>query len=450
VQLRLDSSRAETTLARLPQERSARAGSGWFIAQLGRNGEWRWARRLGPATSDAWFWGRKDATLAVDPAGNTWVTLVTDSLRAWGPSGVQVSLQRWDAEGRLQESRPLARGSVRVDQLSCGLNGELYFGGRYTDSIDFSLRPASVRLRTQKPGREETFVGRLLPGPAGEWALSSGPGFEMVALSPGPEGGLWVGGGLTQDTVRVPTLPAPTILTRVPGANYAGVVGRLDAQGTWRWAQRVGTSLRDDVLALATDPAGRLYLAGVFEDSTLTLATRPAATRLRNASNGQQLFVTQLTPAGQWLAARTLPAGMPSIPFALATGPAGQLYVGGELPHAFRFDTPAGPKPPTTDQPTFNMGFAACLPPGSNALESPLLQTVQPVRGKPRTKVRLQGAHLAGVSQVRVGGVAAVVAVESDEQLLVTVPAGAGPGPVRIDVVTPGGQATAPQPFRVR
>ena len=183
---RLDSSRAETTLVRLPQEDSPRDGSGWFIAQLGRDGEWRWARRLGTATPDAWAGGGKDAALAVDPAGHAWVTVVTDSLRAWGPSGVQVSLQRWDAEGRLQETRPLARGSLRVEHLSGGLNGELYFGGRYTDSASILVRPAYVRLRTHQPESDETFVGRLMPGQTGEWALSTGLGFEMMALSPGP------------------------------------------------------------------------------------------------------------------------------------------------------------------------------------------------------------------------------------------------------------------------
>ena len=193
-----------------------------------------------------------------------------------------------------------------------------------------------------------------------------------------------------------------------------------------------------------------MHLAGAFDDSTLTVDTRPAVTRLRHASGDQQLFVAQLAPAGQWLAARTLPVGLSSNPFAMATGPTGQLYVGGEMPYPFSFDTPAGTTSSMAEQPAFNMGVAASLPPWSSALALPALRALQPVRGRPGTQVRLQGAHLAGVSRVRVGGVAAGVVVESDEQLLVTVPAGAGPGPVRIDVVTPGGQATAPQQFRIR
>lgn len=450
VAFRLDSNRVETTLDPMTQEtNSGNTSTGWFIAQLDRNGEWRWARRVGPAAAGVWAWIGKDASLAVDPAGNAWVALVTDSLRAWGPSGVQVSLQRWDADGRLQESRPLARGDVRVSDLICGRDGELYFGGDFTDSTEFALHAAPVRLRIRRPEGWETFVGKLAPGPGGEWALSTGVGFEMTALAPAPEGGLWVGGSLEQDTVRLPTLPTPTVLTRVPGAVHAGVVGRLDAQGTWRWGQRVGTSRRDRVLALATDLTGNLHVAGSFEDTTLTVATRPVATQLRSPSS-QSVFLAQLSPAKQWLAARTLPANVSTFPFAMVPGPTGQLYVSGALDHSFLFDAPAGAQPFADGQVLCRTGFAACLNPLVSDPERPLLQTMRPSRGKPGTRVRLQGAHLGGVSQVRVGGVIAEMMVESDEQLVVTVPASAGPGAVRIDVVTPAGQARAPQPFRVR
>jgi len=78
------------------------------------------------------------------------------------------------------------------------------------------------------------------------------------------------------------------------------------------------------------------------------------------------------------------------------------------------------------------------------------LEEFKPGSGRPGTTVTLTGTGLRGASEVRFGeALAAFEPASSDTSLKATVPAGIGPGPVTLQVITPLGPARAANPFQI-
>ncbi|WP_147320965.1 IPT/TIG domain-containing protein [Hymenobacter lapidiphilus] len=222
----------------------------------------------------------------------------------------------------------------------------------------------------------------------------------------------------------------------------------LDTAGTWRWARRVDTSYPHEV-ALAADLAGRLHLAGIFQDS-LALATEPVATRLR-APDARRLFVAQLGATGHWLTARDVKAADYISPLAWAVGAAGQQYLGGSLGRdASQADSlPAAGPTALVAHGLFRTGYVTQLPLQGSGQQT-VLRQASPRWAAVGAWVMLQGTGLASVSQVRVGGITAELQVIYDQRLRVQVPAGAKPGSVRLEVSTPQGHTQLPHQLRIR
>jgi hypothetical protein len=78
---------------------------------------------------------------------------------------------------------------------------------------------------------------------------------------------------------------------------------------------------------------------------------------------------------------------------------------------------------------------------------TPLIKQFSPSSGAPGTEVTIDGESFTGAARVTFGGVPAKFTVDSYTEIRATVPAGARTG--KIDVITPGGEATSAQNFRV-
>lgn len=103
--------------------------------------------------------------------------------------------------------------------------------------------------------------------------------------------------------------------------------------------------------AIATDAAGRIYVAGVIGDATFP--TTPGAYQEAPTTATWQAFAARLDPSLQKLTASTLVAGL--YPSAIAAGPDGSMYLAGSspvpvvptTPGAFQPNAPQHSLPPT-------------------------------------------------------------------------------------------------------
>lgn len=468
---RLDSSRMETELINEAPDASTMVWKEtWFIAQAGPEGRWRWARHLGNTVSMA----DEGVSMAVDPAGNVWVAQLKEAGSAGGGSSPAVlaedwgqpqaytqlplSLAHYNIRGELLSSHPVAFRGSRPRQLVYSPAGALYLGGSLADSATFTSSQGLQRLLVRRPGTPETFVARLSLAGTVEWVRPTGPGWDVTALAPGPRGSVWVGGALGRDTTRL-TLVKGTGMLIAPDSGTAGAVGLLEADGSWRWAQPVGSSRYSRVTALASDDSGRLHVAGEFTDS-ISFNTRPPETRLRTRENPGR-FITQVSAGGEWLSQASLEQNITGGPVALAALPDGRVMVGGAFleaeAHFGKYRVPGYPAFDSVrtseiygPSPGYPTGFLARISPWGDSPKPPQAITLRPRRGQPGTRLTLTGSGLAGVASVKVGGVAAAVEIESAEKLTFTVPEGVAAGLVPVEVRTAGGQAQATQLLRVK
>ena len=90
-------------------------------------------------------------------------------------------------------------------------------------------------------------------------------------------------------------------------------------------------------------------------------------------------------------------------------------------------------------------GAAAIASPGAAAVPAPTIASFTPHEGAVGTVVTLAGSGFSGATRVSLGRAAATFTVVSDAQITLTVPAGAGSGP--ISVSTPGGSTVSAESF---
>lgn len=75
-------------------------------------------------------------------------------------------------------------------------------------------------------------------------------------------------------------------------------VAKMDAEGSWQWANKIGGIYEDNVAAIKVDADSKVYIAGSFSSTTISFGS----TTLTNTKKGyKDLFVAKLDSEGNWL-----------------------------------------------------------------------------------------------------------------------------------------------------
>lgn len=110
----------------------------------------------------------------------------------------------------------------------------------------------------------------------------------------------------------------------VSSSDVDAYVGKLDAQGTWRWVAPAAGMGRVYIGSVVVDATGNVYVGGSFTSPQLQLGART----LNNSSNQAEAFVAKLDAQGTWLWARRAGGtGSDGVSGLALRGPT--LYVGG-------------------------------------------------------------------------------------------------------------------------
>ncbi len=201
--------------------------------------------------------------------------------------------------------------------LTGEFSGSLYFGGETLDGGSSS----------------KLFIAKL--DSSGEHKFSAAHGDEKspqrgVSIAPTAAGGAVVAGGYEG------SLPLPS--------NKLTAVGKLDAftasfdaSGTASWAKSFGDGQLQQVLAVATDPSGRILLAGMSEGS-IDFGGGPLA-----SAGGTDLFVALLSGDGGHLYSRVVGRLGKQEATAVGFSSSGELVIGGQFVEAL--DWLATPQP---------------------------------------------------------------------------------------------------------
>jgi hypothetical protein len=276
-----------------------------FVVRLNVNGTVSYGTFLGGSGNDV------GNGIAVDTAGNAYVTGITSSTTAtWGP-GMTAGLDTtYNGSGdsfviKLTSTGTLSYGTFIGASLedsgasiSIDGSGNAYIAGHTTSSSGFPGIASGFDPTHNSPGFRDAFV--LKVGPAGAVIFSSyigGPADDFGTAIAVDGGGSAYVAGYTQSTTGLPvTAPLDTTPNGGIWNAFAVKVGPTGALG---YGTYLGGSVDDFAFGIAADASGRVYIAGnttSLDDSTIRTtaarmdislrSTRPAH-RLRGAPSSE-------------------------------------------------------------------------------------------------------------------------------------------------------------------
>jgi hypothetical protein len=277
--------------------------------------------------------GNQGAGIAVDSAGNAYVTGFTSStnfptanpLRGTldGTSDVFVSKLNAQGSALVYSTYLGGSGSDLGNAIAVDARGDAYLTGQ-TDSSDFPTVNAFQRtLKSGPPPGADSFVAEL--NPAGNALVYSsylgGSGTDQgTGIAVGPAGNAYVTGHASSTDFPTANALQPTLKTTQGNA----FVTKLNAQGSLLYSTYLGGTGGDGGLGIAADAAGDAYVAGYTASSDF-----PTANAFQSTRKGG--FVTKINPQGSGLVYSTYLGGSAGgdQANAIAVDAAGNTYVTG-------------------------------------------------------------------------------------------------------------------------
>jgi len=240
-----------------------------FVSKLNSNGDYVWAIQI-PAgsnqgraiTTDAsgnilisgWFQGTKD----FDPGASTF------NLMSAGAA--DVFIWKLNSGGNLIWAKSIGGiGSDDDHGITTDISGNVYVTGRFTFTPDFDPGPGTFEIASL--GGDDIFILKLNSSGNLVWAKRlGGANAEGVRDIGVDANGNVFTTGLFLNTGDFDPGPATFDLT-ASGVSADIFISKLDTDGDFVWAIKIGSINIDNGLALSLDAAGNVYATGFFQET---------------------------------------------------------------------------------------------------------------------------------------------------------------------------------------
>ncbi len=293
--------------------------NGWddvFVAKLGQNGNWEWAKSAGsgPGTSSDIGNG-----ITGDAAGNIYITgqfkgnVDFGSFPLFSNGEYDVFVAKIDSDGNWQWARsaggPMgdAGRGIAVDDDS-----NVYVTGEFWDTVQFGTYSVT------SSGASDMFVAKLNNYGQWEWAESAGGLGEVYGRGIAVDGsGNCYTTGLFYNTANFGT-------HSISSSGSSDVyVAKLGSDNTWQWAVDCGGSQTDYVERVSLDGIGNPYIVGSFK----SVATFGYS--YLSSLGDYDIFVAKLDQTGNWLWASQAGGVQKDYGYDISTDIAGNSYITG-------------------------------------------------------------------------------------------------------------------------
>lgn len=298
------------------------------------------------AAGNVYTIGMFEGTIDLDPGSGT--ALFTST----APMGNRdIYISKLDAGGNFVWGKQIeARsGNTYMHQPSVALNanGDVVISGVFRGIVDFDPGPGTSNLNGDQ--YFNIFICKLTAAGNFSWAkMIAGYSSEIVCgLTTDASGNIYTAGYFSDSTDFDPG-PGVYKLASANMYNVAAFVSKLDANGNFVWAKKLGGAVQsvmgDHACALAVDATGNVYITGEFDG---TEDFDPGAgTASLTATGNFDSFVVKLDANGNYAWAVST-GGTTSNEFmrghAVAIGNNGStVYYTGEFAGGFDFDPGAG------------------------------------------------------------------------------------------------------------
>ncbi|MBN4046695.1 SBBP repeat-containing protein, partial [bacterium AH-315-P07] len=316
-----------------------------FVQKLDSSGNFVWAKSIGGASSVI------GAGIAVDSAGNVYTTGYFQGTADFDPGASTSNLtsaglrdifvQKLDTSGNFVWAKRMGGGSNDYGQgIAVDDAGNVYTIGWFIGTVDFD--PAAGTTNLTSAGSEDVFVQKLDTTGTFVWAKamggSSNDGGYGIAVDA-------AGNVYTTGLFRVTADfdPDPGTTANLISAGNADIfVLKLDAAGSFVWAEAMGASSGDDYgEGIAVDAAGNVYTTGFFV-GTADFDPDTGTTDNLTSAGSNDIFVQKLDAAGTFAWAKAMGDTSNDFGLAIAVDALGDVYTTGQFGGTVDFDPDSG------------------------------------------------------------------------------------------------------------
>jgi gliding motility-associated-like protein len=384
-----------------------------FILKLNANGDFVWAKNFDPEN------GR---SITYDPSGFIYVGATGAS------SNNRAAILKLDLNGNLVWSRILgAGGTSGVNSISINSLGEVIAIGSFNGTVDFDLGAGTFNLTSSAT---DLFIWKLDNAGNFVWVkqLDSGtPSFGNRSGSIDGSGNIYLMGNLVGTADFDPGAGSFNLTSSAGSVDI--FVCKLDNDGKFVWAKRMGASGEERANCISVDPLGNVYTTGYFRN-TVDFDPGAGIYSLTSAGN-QEIFISKLDANGNFVwATRTGNTGTDE-GYSVYADNIGNVYLTSFFYGTVDFD-------PTCT--TFNLTSGGSTDVFIQKLSYTAAHSITsftPVSGLVGSSVTITGTNFAtphSINTVRFNGAIAVVTSGSTTTLVATVPAGATSGAISVRI----------------
>ncbi len=231
-------------------------------------------------------------------------------------------------------------GSFAADQgeaVAVDSQGNVYNAGNFQNISDFDPGPGTFTLGSA--GGDDIYLSKLDASGNFLWAVRlGGVGVDNCQhMTIDGSDNIYIT-GYFQGTGDFDPGPANFPLTSAGGNDV--FVSKLDANGNFVWAKRMGGTASDMGISITTDVLGNVYTVGNFN---LAADFDPGAAVVNLVSPGaNDIFISKLNSAGNYVWAKNLSGNLDEFGNAIFVDAAGNVFTTGRFSGTTDFDPGAG------------------------------------------------------------------------------------------------------------
>lgn len=323
------------------------------------------------AQSPSWLWagnfgGTKEVrayNIAVDGIGGVYTTgsflgtadfdsdtTTSYNLTSAGTANADLYISKLDSSGNFVWAKNIGIASEEIAySLVTDDFANLYVTGVFSGTVDFDPGPNTVNLISA--GAKDVFVLKLDSAGNFVWARNVGGASEDVAFAVGLDAlnNILVTGSFT---TTADFDPGPLTYNLTTSGNRDVFVLKLNDEGDFVWAKKMGGSDQEWANAIAVDADGNVYTTGKFA-GTADFDPSNVSSDSITAMQYDDIFISKLDSSGNHLWAVSFPGNGTDVGNALSADEPGKLYITGRFAGTADFD----PSPSTAFNITASGGY---------------------------------------------------------------------------------------------
>jgi hypothetical protein len=292
----------------------------------------KWANKMGGKESDS------GSDIAVDAEGNVYTTGGFRGTGDFDPgSGIfnmtsagqsDAFVSKFDASGKLVWVKQLgSKGNEGGVSIALDASGNVYTAGIFNDTADFDPGAGKFYLLDTSRNHYDIYVSKLDNAGNFLWAKRMGGTLDeyVSSIETDASGNVYTVGKFYGSSDFDPS-PFVKYFLNSAGQNDA-FISKLDANGNYVWAKRIGGTGYDQADALALDPSGNIHIAGSFY-KTVDFDPNSGIHNLTAVALGD-MYILKLTGSGNFVWVKVIGGSIFESPNSIALDISGNIYTTG-------------------------------------------------------------------------------------------------------------------------